>query len=24
VDVLPRTAAGKVDRRELAARHGTP
>ena len=24
VDVLPRTAAGKVDRRELAARHGAP
>jgi fatty-acyl-CoA synthase len=24
VDVLPRTAAGKVDRRELTARHGTP
>ncbi|MBN1203982.1 MAG: long-chain fatty acid--CoA ligase [Myxococcaceae bacterium] len=24
VDALPRTAAGKVDRRELAARHGAP
>jgi fatty-acyl-CoA synthase len=24
VDTLPRTAAGKVDRRELAARHGAP
>ena len=24
LETLPRTAAGKVDRRELAARHGTP